>query len=82
MPGHWEEWERAKKEIKEDTAARGSAVDQALGILRGAQQVSKENPDTLRCSVCGGVKFKTREKGRIFVCRSCGKVMQKDGAAP
>ena len=80
VPGHWKEWEQAKKDIKEDAAARGSAVDQALSVLRGAQKVSKENPNTMRCSVCGSVKFKTREKGKVFACRSCGQILRKDTA--
>ncbi len=80
MPGHWKEWEKAKKDIRTEGAAKRSAVDEALSILRGAQSASKDNPNVTRCSVCGGVKFKTREKGRQWVCRSCGQVMQKDFA--
>ncbi len=82
MPAHWKEWEKAKKDIKEDAAAKGSAVDQALGILRGAQEASKKGSNVRRCSVCGGVKFKTLNKGAQYSCRSCGKVMSASGETP
>jgi len=81
VPGHWKEWEKAKKDIRTDDAAKSLAVDEALSILRGAQTASKDNPNAMRCSVCGGVKFKTREKGKQWVCRSCGQVMQKSPEA-
>jgi rubrerythrin len=72
MPAHWKDWEKAKKDIKEEAASKASAVDEALTILRGAQKASKDNPVAMRCPVCGGVKFKTLNKGTQWVCRSCG----------
>ncbi|MBM3935320.1 MAG: hypothetical protein FJ319_13675 [SAR202 cluster bacterium] len=80
MPARWQEWEKAKKEIKEDATARSSAVDEALGVLRSSQKAAKEDPNALRCPICGGMKFKTREKGKTLVCRSCG--MQVQNSAP
>ncbi len=78
MPAHWQQWEKAKREIKEDNAAKGSAVDEALGVLRSAQQVSKDNPNAMRCPACGGMKFKTTEKGKTLACRNCGMQVQRD----
>ncbi len=77
MPAHWKEWEKAKREIKQDKIARASAVDEALGILSSNQKVLKDDPNAVRCTTCGGMKFKTREKGRVFVCRNCGTVMER-----
>ena len=82
MPARWKEWEKAKQEIKTEAALKGAAVDEALGILRGAQKASRENPNVMRCPGCGGVKFKTLQKGTEWACRSCGRVVRKSGEAP
>ena len=49
MPAHWKEWEKAKKDIKTETALKSSAVHEALSILRGAQKASQEDPNVTRC---------------------------------
>ena len=77
MPAHWKEWEKAKKDIKTETVLKSSAVDEALSILRGAQKSSKEDPNVMRCPICGGVKFKTLSKGTQWACRSCGEVISR-----
>ena len=79
MSAHWKEWEKAKKDIKSETAAKSSAVDEALNILRGAQKASKQDADVMRCPVCGGVKFKTLNKGTQWACRSCGELIKQNG---
>ena len=80
MPAHWKEWEAAKKDIARAPASRRAAVDEAMSILRGAQQASKD-PNAMRCSRCGGVKFKTLSKGTEWACRSCGEVIRKSREA-
>ncbi len=82
MPAHWKEWEQAKKDIKTETALKSDAVDEALSILRGAQKASKDDPNVMRCPVCGGAKFKTLGKGTQWACRSCGEVIRKNREAP
>ncbi len=77
MPAHWKDWENAKKDIRETTATKRSAVDDALSIVRGAQKASRENPNAMRCPACGGMKFKTVSKGMQWACRSCGEVVTK-----
>ncbi|MBM3949276.1 MAG: hypothetical protein FJ312_08595 [SAR202 cluster bacterium] len=77
MPAHWREWEKAKRDIKSEAAAKSSVVDEALTILRGAQEASKEDAGMMRCPVCGGVKFKTLNKGAQWACRSCGKLIER-----
>ncbi len=77
MPAHWQEWEKAKEDIKTEVKDKNLAVDEALKILRGVQKVSKQDPNVMRCPTCGGVKFKTQNKGAQWACRSCGKVIQK-----
>lgn len=81
MPAHWQEWEKAKKEMKAAPASRKAAVDEALSILRGAQQAKREDPAALRCPRCGGVKFKTVSKGTEWACRACGDVVRKESGA-
>ena len=82
MPARWKEWEKAKKDIKTETALKSSVVDEALGILRGAQKASKEDPNLMRCPVCGGVKFKTLSKGAQWACRSCGEIVTRGSNNP
>jgi ribosomal protein L37AE/L43A len=77
MPAHWKDWENAKRDVKEAAATKRSAVDEALSIVRGAQKASREDPNTMRCPACGGVKFKTVSKGLQWACRSCGTVVAK-----
>ena len=82
MPARWQEWNKAKKEMETEKAVKRSAVNEALGIVRGAQKASKENPNTMRCPMCGGVKFKTVSKGTQWSCRSCGKIVNKKDVGP
>ena len=82
MAAHWKDWEKAKKDIKETTALKRSAVDDALSIVRGAQEASRQNPNAMRCPGCGGTEFKTVSKGVQWACRSCGKVVSKNRDAP
>ena len=77
MPARWQEWNKAKQDMAQEKSAKKSAVDEALSIVRGTQKVAKDDPNALRCPVCGGMKFKTRNKGAEWACRSCGKVIQK-----
>ena len=77
MPARWKEWEKAKKDMKEEAASKGAAINQAQDILRGAQKASLDNPNLMRCPACGGVKFKTLSKGTQWACRSCGEVLNK-----
>ncbi|MBM3943896.1 MAG: hypothetical protein FJ317_00195 [SAR202 cluster bacterium] len=81
MPAHWQEWDKAKKELKSDAKARGSALDEALRIVNSAQKAAK-NPGAMRCPACGGMKFKTQNKGTQWACRLCGHVVKREEAAP
>lgn len=82
MPAHWQQWEKAKREIKQETAAKSSAVDEATSVLRSAQQASKADPNAMRCPACGGMKFKTREKGKLLACRACGMQIEREQSQP
>ena len=81
MPAHWKEWEKAKKDIKTETALKSAAVGEALSILRGAEKASREDPNVRWCPVCGGVRLKTLSKGMQWACRSCGEVIRKNSGA-
>ncbi len=77
MSTHWKDWEKAKKDLKGSAAAKRSAVDDALSVIRGAQKASKDNPNAMRCPKCGGVKFKTLTKGEKWACRACGETVTR-----
>lgn len=78
MPAHWKEWDKAKKDLKDDATARRSVLDEALSIVSSVNKATKKNPDAMRCPMCGGVKFKTQNKGAQWACRKCGHVILKD----
>ena len=79
MSDRWAEWEKAKRELKEDPSIKRSAVDDALSIVRQARRTSRRESDAvLRCPACDGVSFKTRRKGQEWECRACGKLLTKD----
>lgn len=77
MPSRWKEWEKAKKDVKSDSVAKPEAVSEAVRIVQSAQRVAKSNPGSIRCSQCGGVKFKTIRKNTEWSCRSCGHIFTR-----
>ena len=81
MPARWQEWNKAKKDMATEKELKRSALDEATSIVRGAQKASKDDPNAMRCPVCGGGKFKTVSKGSQWACRSCGELVNKKSEA-